>query len=100
MGQLLSTARSPVTFRNADEAAKAGFDFEPAECPEPTDAQPGSAAKIEILAGRYEAGVSLAHPLDANCFPDSLAEIGDGCDSFRLFERHGSARGRKRKLEL
>ena len=40
-----------------------------------TDAQPGSAAKIEVLRERIEAGVELWHPADLSCLP----ELGDIC---------------------
>src|SRR5438105_3280965 len=36
----------------------------PASYCEPTDAQPGSIAKVEVLRGRYKAGQCLWHPLD------------------------------------
>lgn len=34
----------------------------------PTDAQPGTAAKVDVLAARAAAGVGLWHPADATEF--------------------------------
>ena len=59
----LSPAR-PDLHRNADEAAKAGWDFCPWPSPAPTDARPGSAEKVALLAARAKAGVDLWHPDD------------------------------------
>lgn len=39
------------------------------ECPEPTDAAPGSEAKIQVLRDRASRGVSLWHPRDAAGVP-------------------------------
>lgn len=39
-------------------------DYEPETPCEPTDAMPGSYAKIDVLAARAQAGMPLWHPLD------------------------------------
>lgn len=39
---------------------------------QPTDAQPGSAAKILVLIARAEARQQLFHPLDKSCLDDAL----------------------------
>jgi hypothetical protein len=41
--------------------------------PAPTDALPGSAAKVRVLAARARLGVSLWHPLDARLPADAPA---------------------------
>jgi hypothetical protein len=43
-------------------------DFLPSLASEPTDAQPGSAKKVEVLARRAMAGESLWHPMDAGWY--------------------------------
>jgi hypothetical protein len=43
-------------------------DFLPSMASEPTDAQPGSAEKVEVLARRAMAGESLWHPMDAGWY--------------------------------
>jgi hypothetical protein len=40
---------------------------------EPTDARPGTVAKLEVLAARAERGEALAHPADENVFRRSPA---------------------------
>jgi len=52
-------------FCDADRAV-----FVPRGLPEPTDAQPGSAEKIRVLAARLDAGLELHHPDDRTCFDD------------------------------
>jgi hypothetical protein len=42
------------------------MDFEPARIPEPTDAPPGSKAKIEVMRRRLLAGEHLRHPDDVS----------------------------------
>lgn len=57
------------TFRNCDEAIKAGYDFVPHRQDEPTQLQPGSEEKIQLLIQRYEAGLELHHPEDRTTCP-------------------------------
>jgi hypothetical protein len=56
----------PAVFRNALEAADVGADgaFSPVEPERPTDARPGSPAKLAAMAARIEAGEELWHEED------------------------------------
>lgn len=38
--------------------------------PEPTDAEPGTPEKIEIMAARYAAGLAIRHPADNLSYTD------------------------------
>lgn len=44
--------------------------FEPSRPGRPTDAQPGTREKFQILCDRIERGEQLFHPRDRDCFPD------------------------------
>ncbi len=63
----------PGRFRNSGDAARCGFDFDPAPCPGPTGARAGSAEKVEVLRQRVRVGVELWHPLDGPDCPENLA---------------------------
>ena len=64
-------------FRNAEEAAEAGYDFVPRVCPTWTDHLAGSEARIEIYRQRYAEGVELHHELDN---PLSIADSEEFID--------------------
>lgn len=44
--------------------------YRPHPARRPTDAPPGTRARVEIYAARVEAGQEIFHPLDSNVFPD------------------------------
>lgn len=46
---------------NAIKATQLGKDFAPTKQPEPTDARPGSEAKLKVLQRRLLAGEELHH---------------------------------------
>ena len=58
----------PVS-RNFFEAIEHGttMEFEPSEPQTPTDAPPGSIAKVQLMIERLNRGESIFHPDDATC---------------------------------
>jgi len=41
--------------------------FQPPNRPEPTQAQPGSSEKVQVMTERYLSGQALHHPSDSTC---------------------------------
>jgi hypothetical protein len=64
-------ARFPGLYAAADPSATPDFNGTPPPPAAPTDAPPGSAAKVEALAARAAAGERLFHPLDRSDRLDS-----------------------------
>jgi hypothetical protein len=55
------------------------MDFEPLIVPEPTDARPGSEAKVRVLQARLEAGEDLYHEEDACIVATLEAQTAMAC---------------------
>ena len=77
--ELLPPVIRPTDLRDHDELLTA--EYEPKPASQPTDAQPGSHEKIELLRQRVANGEHLWHPLDRTQYSRDIRQ-----DCTRLWE--------------